>query len=326
MDRGQGAVVALAHRVEHGDDLVAEHLADDHPARVHPQRAAHQLGHRDRAGALGVGQPFLERDHVGVQVGELAETELERALDGDQPFRRLDLVGERPQQRGLPGVGRAGDHDVLAGADRRRQERRQVGRHGAVVDERVERDAGQPGAADRHRRPRAHPHDRGEPRPVGEPDVELRVGRVERPAGQTGVGTEGLHQLDQLVVGLRDRLRPLLASVGVADEDLVEAVDVDVLDLGVVEQRLQPADAEQRGVDAVGEALLLVRRRRRAARRGPPRGRTGRGPGRSTARANCRSSSADIGGRWLSASSRRCRETMSATSSRRSRTSCWSIS
>ena len=59
---------------------------------------------RDRALALGVGQPLLERDHVGVQVLELAEAELEGALDGDQPLVRLDLVGQRPQQRGLPGV------------------------------------------------------------------------------------------------------------------------------------------------------------------------------------------------------------------------------
>ena len=33
-----------------------------------------------------VGQPLLERDHVGVQVGELVEAELERPLDGDEPL------------------------------------------------------------------------------------------------------------------------------------------------------------------------------------------------------------------------------------------------
>ena len=58
------------HRVEHGDDLVAEHLTDDDPARVHPQRAADQLGHGDGALALAVGQPLLERDDVGVQLGK----------------------------------------------------------------------------------------------------------------------------------------------------------------------------------------------------------------------------------------------------------------
>src|SRR5690606_24986763 len=37
VDGRQAAVVALGHRVEHGDDLVAEHLADDDAARVHTQ-------------------------------------------------------------------------------------------------------------------------------------------------------------------------------------------------------------------------------------------------------------------------------------------------
>src|SRR5690606_27037361 len=43
------------------------------------------------------------------------------------------------------------------------------------------------------------------------------------------------------------------------------AVDVDVLHLGVVEQRLEPPDAEQRGVNARGERFLLLDRGRRAA-------------------------------------------------------------
>ncbi len=57
----------------------------------------------------------------------------------------------------------------------------------------------------------------------------------------------------------------LLATVAVLDEDLVAAVDVDVLDLGVVDQRLQPADTEQRRVDRAGDLRVVVRRRRRAA-------------------------------------------------------------
>ena len=121
---------------------------------VHPQRPADQLGHRDRALALGVGQPLLERDHVGVQVGELVEAELQGPLDGDQPLVRRDLVGQRPQQRRLPGVGGAGDHDVLAGP---RPRRAGSGRAPAVIvplpTRSVEEDLAQPGAADRQRGP-----------------------------------------------------------------------------------------------------------------------------------------------------------------------------
>ena len=49
---GQGAVVALAHRLQHQDDLGAEDLTDDDTVGVHPQRAAHQLLHGHRAKAF----------------------------------------------------------------------------------------------------------------------------------------------------------------------------------------------------------------------------------------------------------------------------------
>ncbi len=114
MDRRERAVIALAHRVEHRHDLVAQHLTDDDARRVHSKRTTDELGHRHSAKALGVGQPLLERDDVRVQVLELAEAKLESTLNGDEPFPRRDLVGERAQHGGFSGVGRTGDHDVLA--------------------------------------------------------------------------------------------------------------------------------------------------------------------------------------------------------------------
>ena len=50
-----------------GEDLVAADLADDDPAGVHAQRPADEVGHGDRALALDVGFPRLQRDHVGVR-------------------------------------------------------------------------------------------------------------------------------------------------------------------------------------------------------------------------------------------------------------------
>ena len=76
----------------------------------------------------------------------------------------------------------------------------------AVADQVGQEDLAQPGAADRDRRAARDLHHRGEPGAVRQPQVELRVGGVERPAGQPGVRREGLDELDQLVVGLGDRL------------------------------------------------------------------------------------------------------------------------
>ena len=205
------------------------------------------------------------------------------------------------------------------------QERRDLGRHRAVADEILEADLAQPRAPDADRRPRADAHDRRQARAVGQAQVELRVGRVERPAGQADVRGQHLDEFDQLLVGLGDRLVQLLAAVGVADEDPVAAVDVDVLDVGVVEQRLQPADPEQRGVD----------RRRRCLP--PPRATSAVRPSlisprawssstwTISERANCRSSSLLIGARPASSSLRRCWLSRSATWARSRRIRTWSV-
>ena len=59
-------------------------------------------------------QPLLHRDDVGVEVG-LIEAKLECAFDGDDPLVCRDFIGKRPQQRRLPSVGGARNHDVLSG-------------------------------------------------------------------------------------------------------------------------------------------------------------------------------------------------------------------
>ena len=74
----------------------------------------------------------------GCRSGNSPEPELERALDGDEPLVRRDLVGQRAQQRRLSGVGGAGDHDVLARGDGRGQEAGELGGHRAVLDEHVQ--------------------------------------------------------------------------------------------------------------------------------------------------------------------------------------------
>src|SRR6266568_3986426 len=62
--------------------------------------------------------------------------------------------------------------------------------------------------------------------------------------------------IDQRPIGACDRGALLDGAVGVVEPDLVAAVDVDVLDLRVVQQRLQPAQPEQLGLDCRCERAL----------------------------------------------------------------------
>ena len=204
VDRGQRTVVALRHRVEHRHDLVAEDLTDDDARGVHTQRPPHQLGHGDGALALGVGQPLFEGHHVRVEVGERVEAEFQGAFDGDESLVRRDLVGEGAQQRRLTGVRGARDHDVLARADGAREEVRDLGRDRPVADQVGHEHLAHARATDGEGGPTRHVHDGRQSRTVRKPQVELGVGGVEGPGGETGVRTEDLDELDQLVVALGD--------------------------------------------------------------------------------------------------------------------------
>ncbi len=202
----------------------------------------------------------------------MVDAEFERALHGDKPLPRRDLVRDRPQQGGLPGVGRPGDHDVLPGGRGGGQEIRQLGQQRPVADQVSKEHLAKPGPADGNRGPQRHVHDRGQPRAVRQPQVKLRVGGVEGAARQARVGGKRLDQLDEFLVAVGHRLDHDFLAVGVAEEHLVAAVDVDILYPLVLEQRLQPPDAEQRGMHPDGELFFLLR-----GERGPAGGDLGAG-------------------------------------------------
>ena len=100
------ALVAGVHRGEHVDDLGAAHLADDQPVGPHPQRLPDQGAQGDLAGALDVGRPRLQGDHVPV-VGP----ELGGVLDEHQPLLGADQGEQGVEQRGLARAGAAADQD-----------------------------------------------------------------------------------------------------------------------------------------------------------------------------------------------------------------------
>ena len=110
--RGQRALVAGVHRLQHVQRLAAADLADDDPVRAHPQRVADQVADGHRAAALDVRRPGLQPDHV-----LLLQRQLGGVLDRDDPLPARDELRQRVQHGGLARRGAAGDDDVQPGPD-----------------------------------------------------------------------------------------------------------------------------------------------------------------------------------------------------------------
>ena len=250
VDRTERAVVAGIHRLEHVEALGTADLAQDDAVRSHAQRIPHQVALIDLAGPLGAHRARLQPDHV-----RLLQLQLRGILDRDDPVGRIDLLGQGVEQGRLAGAGPARDDDVLLGAHRAIQDldhlrgqrvacgqrfERQVAPHeladrdGGAVDRQGKRDdvhaaaVGQAGIDHGRRLVDAAPGGRGDP-----------LGRVE----------------DVLLVEEGDRRQLQLAEA--LDEDLTGAVDQDVVDRVVGQERLNRPDAEHL-VEQFGRDLIFL--------------------------------------------------------------------
>ena len=112
VDRGQRAVVAGVHGLQHVERFTATAFADDDPFRPHTQGVADQVGGGDRPLAFDVGRPRFQPHHVF-----LLQLQFGRVFDRDDAVRVGNEAGERVQQRRLTRAGTAGDDDVQAGLD-----------------------------------------------------------------------------------------------------------------------------------------------------------------------------------------------------------------
>ncbi len=152
-------VVALAHRVEHRDDLVAADLADDHAVGVHAQAHADEVRCGHFARALDIRFACFERHAVGVHISETVEAQLQLGLDRHDPFRRGDLRCERAQHRRLPRTCRTRHDDLLTRAHRSGQERCEALVDRPETDQVREVELHEAMPADRDRRSSADPRD-----------------------------------------------------------------------------------------------------------------------------------------------------------------------
>ena len=146
-------VLAGHHRLDHVERLARTTLADDDPVGSHVEGVPQEVADRDLAGALGVGRAGLEGHDV-----LLAELELGRVLDRDDPLVLGDERREDVEERRLAGARAARDEDVEAGHDAEPEEVEHLGGRRPEADEvvdRVGRGRELPDRDDRARRARA---------------------------------------------------------------------------------------------------------------------------------------------------------------------------
>ena len=111
VQRGDRAVVAGVHRLEHVERGGVADLTDDDAVGAHTQASSCTRSRMvDRALALDVGRARLEPHDV-----VLLELELGGVLDGDDALVVGDERRQHVERRRLAGAGAAGDDDVAAG-------------------------------------------------------------------------------------------------------------------------------------------------------------------------------------------------------------------
>ena len=233
------AVVAGVERGQQVAHLRAADLADDQPVGPHPQRLPDQVAQRDPAGALDVGRPGHQPDHVRVPGPQLLGV-----LDDQQPLRGSTALSSAARMRGLAGAGAAGDQEREPGGQHGAQQRLAGGVDGA---ERAQgRQVVRGGPQHPQRQAGAVGGDRGQhgvqPDPgVGEPAVDVRAGVVEPAAGRDGQPLG-----EPADGGLVGEAQPGGLEAGSAvDPDRGRAADQDVGGARVAQQLVERAGADE---------------------------------------------------------------------------------
>ena len=231
-------------------------LTDDDAVGTHAQRVLHEVARDDLATPFGVRRSRLEANHV-----LLLQPELGRVLDRDDTLVARDERAQRVQQRGLSGTGTAGDQDVESRLHAAGQQLQHLDRHRAIRDQLLDRQVRaeatdrQHGTVERERR-----NDRVDARAVGQAGVHHGRRLVDATADAAHDAVDDRHQV-RVVAERALHARQLAATL---DEDVLGAVDQDVGDGRVAEQRLDRAEAGDLPDDLLDDllALRLAERRR----------------------------------------------------------------
>ena len=194
----------------------------------------------------------------------LAELELGGILDRDDPLVLGDERGHDVEGGRLARAGAAGHEDVQAGLHAGPQEVEHLGGRGAEANQVVDRERPGGELADRDHRPdeRERLDDRVDPRPVGQAGVHPRAHRVDPAAHR---GDDPVDDPEHVLVAQECALDTLDLAVPL-DVDVVGAVDHDLGDGLVPEERLQWPEAGQVVGHLLDEASAFVARQHEPVR------------------------------------------------------------
>ncbi len=205
----------------------------------------------NRALAFDVGRAGFQADDV-----LLLELQFGGVFDGDDALGVRDEAGENVEQRGLAGAGAAGDEHVQAGLhDRRQQLEHRLGE--ALVRRSccagrdwiaAEAADGKAGAVEGQRR-----NDGVDARAIGEAGIHHGRGFVDAAADAGHDAVDDLHQVPIVL----ERQAGEFELAAALDVHPVEAVDQDVGDGGIFEQRFERAEAKDFVENLAGQSLAL---------------------------------------------------------------------
>ncbi|MNS95310.1 hypothetical protein D3C72_1295640 [compost metagenome] len=248
MDGGHRSVMAGVHRLQHLQHLGATHLADHDAVGAHAQAVAHQVADADRPLALGATDAALQAHHMRV-----VERELGGVFHGDDAFVGRHVAGQRIEQRGLARAGAAGDQDVAAAQHHRLQQRLHRCIEGALGQQLVGGEGVLAELADGHHRPvhRQWRDDRVEAATIGQACIDHRIGIIQAAAERGDDAAQDAQQVG--VIG--EALWRAFELPALGDMHILEAIDQDVFDGGVMQQVIERAEPGQLLDQAFGHHL-----------------------------------------------------------------------
>ena len=248
--RAHGSLDARVHGLQHVQRFRAAALAHDDAVGPHAERGAQQNALVDAALLIQIGRAGFEFHHVA-----LLELQFGGVLDGDDALFLGNEPRERVQHSGLAGAGPARDQNSALGLHARGQKPQHPGRQGAVLEHFLLGDHVAAEAADAEARPvqSQRRNDGVDARSVLQAGVHDGLRFVDAAAH---LGDDLFDDVQQVPVVLESHRR--LGQFAVAfDEHLVVAVDQDIADRGLLEQRFERPETQHLVEHLFDDAALL---------------------------------------------------------------------